>query len=960
MGTYNPGDYNGPGWQPQPPVPLTPPPMAVPQLQQKNFNPPPNIPSFWTRSDQPGSRAQHALDPSNYDRPGGTQTAAVPPPPPPAPPGENIHSPTPPTPGQYTPVPWANPHQNPDEKPEPAAKPAPPLGSWTPDKTVPEHQVVKTIPGGTVPNREPDAYQNGRPVYYPRAGEQGYNAPHPAGQPFTYAEQLALAQQAGFTGQAAYIAAALGMSESRGYANRVHLQDGGKPWASYGLMQINGNPQNEALLRQYGLSAQAAVNPLASYRAAYILSRGGTDFSPWTTYKDGSYRSYLDPRAQPQPGSPVAGPVQQYMPPRPREAGQWGSEPEHDWTPGRMPQAHDMPGIMKGLLPLIGTILIGFAGKGALGAVTAFSAYQNARNKGQLEQAREQKTYWRDHLAETSAALKEELLGASGVVSQFGYDASSPQAQRAWTDLANKYDDPQLRAAIANGDSGAIKRLFDSRDAAFQTLSKTSASQDRADTELADKERKANDVNAGLGIPPQPVREPGGGTQQQERGWAIPPGATPQGAPAEPAPPAAPPGEQPAPSESQPPEPAPPAAPSGAPPAPSESALPEPAPPAAPPTPGRIPATGPAGVTPPAPGGTPRGATPAPPSGGTTTPSADAPPAVPGAAPGTTLPPVSVSALPPGDPLARLSPQEQSIARDVLAGGEMPKFPPEAAASETRIAGAVAGLNQQLRWVGNNPNLRDEQSVIGAVSRIDPITADNLAMIAHNKLPLPGGAGGASGGTGSRSVLGYRNLMSVLAQKVNPNWDPGQWGAIEKFRDPDGQVQKAIGRIAAIGDAGTRLKYYLDLIKADPAKSDPTTFARMVEEWRTQHFTDDPIYSNMFQAWQTMMIDSNALTSGGGGLEGETEQIIKSIPLYGNPNSYLGALKLHSSFALSRYQQYQNQWSQLQRDDKMFGHNDVAEKQVTTLANLPEATATTGAPAPAAPGGGGWKIEPVH
>jgi hypothetical protein len=194
--------------------------------------------------------------------------------------------------------------------------------------------------------------------------------------------------------------------------------------------------------------------------------------------------------------------------------------------------------------------------------------------------------------------------------------------------------------------------------------------------------------------------------------------------------------------------------------------------------------------------------------------------------------------------------------------------------------------------------------------------------------------------------------MSSLAIKANPNWDPGQWEAINKFRTDD-QTQKAIGRIAAIADSGSKMESDLEEVRK-LVKDDPTMLGRMVTEFQTKNFTDNPAFSNLFQDWQTFIIDSNALTTGGGGLEGETEQMIKSIPLYGQITAYEGALKRHASFALSRYNQYQNQWTQLQRTDKMFGHNDAAAAVLQHLANLKEtraAPSTGGGPttAPSAP-----------
>ena len=781
-------------------------------------------------------------------------------------------------------TPPEHPFPTPDQAappPEPAAKPLPNLGAWTPDQAKPWMH-ARVIPPQAVPNRAPDTHVGTRPAYQPRPTEPGYAPQHQPGQPYSFAEQLGFALQAGFTGQAAYTAAALGMAESKGNAGIVHYNDGGKGFNSYGLLQINGS--NDAALRAAGINgASAAVDPLTSYKAGYIISKGGTDFNAWTTFRDGSYKQFLDPNAQPAASSSlVVGPRQAYRPSVEREPGQWGSTPERDWTPGNMPTAHDFPSILGALLPIA---IAGVLGGGGLGMIAAFTGYQNARNKAQQEEAKEQKTKWKDALEETTSRLKLQLLGAKGIFAEYG-DLNDPRAKQELLELALKTDDKQLLSAVENGDMNAVGHLLNTRDKIFQDLSKTKDAQDRADTELAEKERKANEVNAGLGLPPQPVREPGGGVEPTQQPF-FPEGGAPGPAPAA---------------------------------APEQPAAPAPSAPQQPPAAGGRP-------TPPA-AGQPAAPAPSPAEGA---PQEPAPPPPAGGEPSSTLPPVGVSAPTADDPLARLTPQEQAIARDVLAGGEMPKFPPEAAASETRIESAVAGLNQKLRQVSDNPNLKDENAVISQVRRVDPLTGDNLAAIAHNQMPLPGSESGTSGSGGSRGVMGYRNLMSNLARKVNPQWDPGQWGGIEKFRDPSGLTQRSIGRITAIGDAGTKLQEDLKHIP-----DNPTQFQRQLDQFLKQGFTDDPAYSNLFTDWQTFIIDSNALTQGGQGLEGETEQMIKSIPMYGQKSAYEGALKRHASFALSRYQQYQNQWSQLQRTDAMFGHNDVAEKQIRDLANIKE------------------------
>lgn len=844
-----------------------------PGANWRNFNPPPTTPGVFTVASPTGARPDPSRTTESSTRngnPQATQVAAAPPPP-----GVPVGTTVPPPPDQ--PIPPTPTDAKPP--PEPAAKPLPNLGAWTPDQAKPWMH-VKPIAPQAVPDRPPDTHVGTRPAWNPRPGEAGYGqGPRRPGN-YSFGEMLGFALQAGFTGPAAYTAAAIGLAESNGNPNAIHYQDGGKPYNSYGLMQINGS--NDAAVG----GARNALDPLTSFKQAYTLSKGGTDFSPWSTFNDGSYKAYLDGNARPEASSTLAvGPRQAYRPSVEREPSQWGSTPEHDWSPGNMPTAHDIPNILGALLPIA---IAGVLGGGGLGMIAAFAGYQNARNKAQQEEAKEQKTKWKDALEETTSRLKLQLLGAKGIMAEYG-DLNDPVAKEKLLELALKTDDPQLVSAIQNGDMKKVGDLLNTRDKIFQDLSKTKDAQDRADTELAEKERKANEVNAGLGLPPQPVREPGGGVEPTQQPF-FPGSGTPAQAPA---------------------------------------AAPEP--PSAP---------GPAGVPAVAPGGG-RGAPPAaapaaPEEAPAPEPPAPEAPAAPGGEPSTTLPPVSVSA-PANDPLARLTPQEQAIARDVLAGGEMPKFPPEAAASETRIESAVAGLNQRLRQVGDNPNLRDERAIVGAVRQVDPLTADNLSAIAHNQLPLPGSETGTSGSGGSRGVMGYRNLMSTLARKVNPNWDPGQWAGIEKFRDPSGLTQRSIGRITAIGDAGTKLQEDLKHIP-----DNPTQFQRQLDQFIKQGFTDDPAYSNLFTDWQTFIIDSNALTQGGQGLEGETEQMIKSIPMYGQKSAYVGALKRHASFALSRYQQYQNQWGQLQRTDAMFGHNDQAEQQLHSLADIKEGPAGGG------------------
>jgi hypothetical protein len=108
----------------------------------------------------------------------------------------------------------------------------------------------------------------------------------------TFDELRELAIAVGFTPEQARIAAAIAIAES-----------GGDPWAQgdpRGVFQPTPNGSSTSFgLWQVHAPDHPEFNPgdllTTDYnaRAAYMISKGGTDFSPWTTYRDGSYRRYL-------------------------------------------------------------------------------------------------------------------------------------------------------------------------------------------------------------------------------------------------------------------------------------------------------------------------------------------------------------------------------------------------------------------------------------------------------------------------------------------------------------------------------------------------------------------------------------------------------------------------------------------------------------------------------------------
>jgi len=112
----------------------------------------------------------------------------------------------------------------------------------------------------------------------------GQEAPD-KGNRLTMSEMTQMARDAGFDEKTAPIAAAIGMAESGGNPGNIAVNDGGKGYNSYGVMQINGSHPN----------AQAALDPREGFKQAYTISNGGTDFSPWSTYNKGTYKQYLTP-----------------------------------------------------------------------------------------------------------------------------------------------------------------------------------------------------------------------------------------------------------------------------------------------------------------------------------------------------------------------------------------------------------------------------------------------------------------------------------------------------------------------------------------------------------------------------------------------------------------------------------------------------------------------------------------
>lgn len=101
-------------------------------------------------------------------------------------------------------------------------------------------------------------------------------------------------KQAGFTGQGLQIALAVAMAESSGNA-RAFNGNASTGDESYGLFQINMlGAMGPERRKRYGLSSNDALfDPLTNAKIAFAMSKGGTNWQPWTTFTSGKYRQFL-------------------------------------------------------------------------------------------------------------------------------------------------------------------------------------------------------------------------------------------------------------------------------------------------------------------------------------------------------------------------------------------------------------------------------------------------------------------------------------------------------------------------------------------------------------------------------------------------------------------------------------------------------------------------------------------
>lgn len=114
--------------------------------------------------------------------------------------------------------------------------------------------------------------------------------PLPGDAHLTLADLRALAASVGFPNPE--LAAAVAMAESSGYP---HAQgDPRGPFLatpngvshSFGLWQVNTPSHPE-------FDAAQLLDPTYNAHAAMLISKGGVDWTPWTTFRDGTYKQFM-------------------------------------------------------------------------------------------------------------------------------------------------------------------------------------------------------------------------------------------------------------------------------------------------------------------------------------------------------------------------------------------------------------------------------------------------------------------------------------------------------------------------------------------------------------------------------------------------------------------------------------------------------------------------------------------
>lgn len=111
----------------------------------------------------------------------------------------------------------------------------------------------------------------------------------------SYADLEGLWIKAGGSSASAPIAAAIAMAESGGNPNSINNNPKTGD-LSYGYWQINMiGSLGPSRRRQFGITSNTQLlDPLTNAKAAVMLSNGGSNFTPWSTFKSGAFRNFMN------------------------------------------------------------------------------------------------------------------------------------------------------------------------------------------------------------------------------------------------------------------------------------------------------------------------------------------------------------------------------------------------------------------------------------------------------------------------------------------------------------------------------------------------------------------------------------------------------------------------------------------------------------------------------------------
>lgn len=621
-------------------------------------------------------------------------------------------------------------------------------------------------------------------------------------------------------------------------------------------------------------------------------------------------------------GVPFLGPMPQRPGPRepyiqswPRPPNQWG-RPDDILTSARnypgvspgpfMPQGSDVRGLLQQVLGGLGRI-----GSPNIAALALSAGRINAGWLKSFIQGREMAMKLSDaqfkrQMQQLDIEHQKELEDYGEVMAIY---AGNPEQMRLkLLEIANKYNDDRMRAAINSGDPRAPERLLQERDRYWLNGGKYNSQTDK----IAEGERKKE-------IESTPMPEEDGGAKPPP---LVDPSIAPSRGDQEPPPDLLTPdepaegqqtGQAVAPAQqaaSQPPPPsmaAAPADPEQA--APYQVAGPAMPPPSAPPEnqPESAPAA-PGGTSPLA--GMPRVAQGLPTVSGVPVQQAPGqlrinPQQQPAA--GTALPPARMTA--PGFSSQRLD----ILARYRLGTGadlfhaDDPLHVERNEAVNRRAVQMEVAINHILDAQGLSP---DEK--LRAIEQIHP------GLAAHARQVIAGGEA-LPRSTQSR----YNQILEQIVPRVDPSFTGQRYPFIQKIYGdytPGGYAGRNIQSANRLAQAAA------EVVKAARALPDGPIPVNKWNQFLAGKFTGAPAYTNFFIAWRDYSMEQVRLARGGQGAEGDIRANIEAVPPSASKPQIFQGLQIQTRVALSSVDGFRRYWRQMIGDRPMPGENEAANE----------------------------------